>query len=72
MTTVSLISYDYPKAPRWINTEAGHLAWAQFAIWRGRAANALSVQERQQLLAEAEQLFGAAQLTEAHAKELAA
>lgn len=48
---------DYPKAPRWINTEAGHWAWQKYASWRRKAVNALAVSERQQLLAEAEQMM---------------
>jgi hypothetical protein len=45
-----------PKAPRWITTEAGRRAWEEYDAWRTRAASALSVQDRSQLLAEAEQL----------------
>ena len=45
-----------PKAPRWINTEAGLLAWREHTNWRSSAINALSVQERTRLLDEAERL----------------
>ncbi|HEU5015262.1 MAG TPA: hypothetical protein VFT66_22250 [Roseiflexaceae bacterium] len=46
-----------PKAPRWITTESGLRAWNEIEAWRRVAANALSVQDRRQLLAEAEQLL---------------
>jgi hypothetical protein len=72
VTTINLISYDYPKAPRWINTEAGNWAWAQFVAWRSRAADALSVNERQLLLAEAERLMRDSSADELAAEELAA
>lgn len=45
-----------PKAPRWITTEAGQWAWATNEEWRRFADRALSVSERQRLLAEAELL----------------
>jgi hypothetical protein len=45
------------KAPRWITTEAGRRAWNEIEAWRRMAANAMSVQDRRQLLAEAEQLI---------------
>jgi hypothetical protein len=45
-----------PKAPRWITTEAGIWAWEHYDSWRTRALEALSVQERTTLLAEAEEL----------------
>lgn len=45
-----------PKAPRWIKTAAGQWAWATNEEWRRFADRALSVSERQQLLAEAERL----------------
>lgn len=54
------IAFQYivqPKAPRWITTEAGLRAWNEIEAWRRVAANALSVQDRRQLLAEAEQLL---------------
>jgi hypothetical protein len=44
------------KAPRWITTDAGVRAWEGYDAWRGRAAIALSVQERARLLEEAEEL----------------
>jgi hypothetical protein len=47
---------ESPKAPRWINTEAGQLAWRDHPSWRNSALNALSVQERMRLLDEAERL----------------
>jgi hypothetical protein len=50
------IQTDLPKPPRWISTEAGLWAWQAHGTWRATAANALSVCERSQLLAEAEQL----------------
>jgi hypothetical protein len=45
-----------PKAPRWITTEAGQWAWEQQDTWRTRALGALSVDDRSELLAEAEEL----------------
>lgn len=47
---------EHSKPPRWISTEAGLWAWQAQSEWRTTAANALSVQERVQLLHEAEQL----------------
>ncbi len=47
---------NVPKAPRWINTEAGHKAWCEYTLWRGKASKAFSVQDRTRLLDEAEQL----------------
>lgn len=61
MTTLSNelhMAFDYPKAPRWINTEAGNWAWERFVSWRGKANAALSVYERRRLLEEAEELRG--------------
>ncbi|HEX9373507.1 MAG TPA: hypothetical protein VF897_21010 [Roseiflexaceae bacterium] len=55
MTTVTSTA-EIPKAPRWISTEAGEWAWREHDAWRGRAARALSVQERGRLLREAEHL----------------
>jgi len=52
---------DAPKAPRWISTTAGQWAWAELGDWRETAANALSVQDRRQLLDKAEQLHQAAE-----------
>jgi hypothetical protein len=49
---------ELSKTPRWINTEAGLWAWQAHGGWRATAANALSVQDRRQLLREAEQLRG--------------
>ena len=46
-----------PKAPRWITTEAGRRAWDEYDTWRNRAETALSVNERSELLAEAEELL---------------
>jgi len=48
--------YTTPKAPRWIKTEAGQWAWLTNEEWRQLANRALSVSERQQLLAEAERM----------------
>ncbi len=45
-----------PKAPRWISTESGNWAWDRLMAWRGKANTAMSVTDRAQLLAEAEQL----------------
>lgn len=58
MTLIDKLSYDGggPKAPRWINTEAGQWAWQHLVAWRGKARLSLGVQERRQLLEEAEQL----------------
>ena len=50
------IQADLPKTPRWITTEAGNWAWNQHEVWRNHARRALSVQDRQQLLSEAERL----------------
>ena len=50
------MSTETPKAPRWINTEAGLLAWREHTSWRSSAANALSVQDRARLLDEAARL----------------
>lgn len=47
---------DIPKTPRWISTEAGMWAWQERETWRITAAHAFSVQQRQKLLQEAEQL----------------
>lgn len=52
---------DAPKAPRWICTEAGQWAWLEHGEWRLIASNALSVQERRQLLDKAEQLRAASE-----------
>lgn len=48
---------EFPKAPRWINTEAGQWAWQEYVMWRNRATGAFSVGDRTQLLNEAEQLW---------------
>lgn len=53
---------DAPKAPRWISTEAGQWAWIEHGDWRSTAANAMLVQERRQLLAQAEQLHAACEV----------
>lgn len=53
---MATIRYDIPKAPRWVSTEAGQWAWNEMSTWRKNAAKALGVQERVQLLQEAEQL----------------
>jgi len=45
------------KVPRWVSTEAGSWAWQALTAWRNQAANALTVQERRQLLHEAERLW---------------
>lgn len=45
-----------PNAPRWITTEAGEWAWHTHLEWRTSAAKAMSVQQRQALLHEAELL----------------
>jgi hypothetical protein len=57
---VACYSILIPKPPRWISTVAGLWAWQAHGAWRAIAANALSVRERSQLLAEAEQLHGSA------------
>ncbi len=57
MTTIDITAI--PKAPRWINTQAGQWAWHEYSAWREQAAHALSVQERIQLLSEAEELWQA-------------
>jgi hypothetical protein len=57
MATIN-ITY-IPKAPRWINTQAGQWAWHEYSAWREQAAHALSVQERTRLLNEAEELLQA-------------
>ncbi|MEF3273763.1 MAG: hypothetical protein K6356_05075 [Chloroflexus sp.] len=49
-------AHTTPKAPRWITTAAGQWAWATNEEWRRFADRALSVSERQRLLAEAERL----------------
>jgi hypothetical protein len=54
------LEIDLPKPPRWISTEAGLWAWHEDGGWRTSAANALSVQERNRLLREAEQMLQAA------------
>lgn len=51
--TTNVLS-EPPKAPRWISTEAGQWAWREDIAWRSIALNALSVQERRDLLNEAE------------------
>ena len=48
------LTYDAPKAPRWITTEAGHWAWAFDVEWRKYAEQALGVAERRELLDQAE------------------
>ena len=59
-----MITYtEAPKAPRWIGTEAGLWAWHAHRGWRDTAANALSVQDRDRLLREAEELWQAADNT---------
>ena len=53
-----MVTYsEMSKAPRWVSTEAGSWAWHALAAWRNQAANALTVQERRQLLHEAERLW---------------
>ena len=42
------------KIPRWINTEAGQWAWRADDNWRRTAASALLVQDRRELLNDAE------------------
>lgn len=54
---IALSHGSQPKAPRWITTEPGLRAWNEIEAWRRVAANAMSVQDRRQLLAEAEQLL---------------
>ena len=51
---------ETPKAPLWISTEAGQWAWHEHAAWRDMAASALTVQERRELLHEADQMRQAA------------
>lgn len=58
-TVTTNANANIPKAPRWITTEAGQWAWHEYVTWRGRATHALSVQDRTQLLDEAEQLWRA-------------
>jgi hypothetical protein len=45
-----------PKIPRWIATEAGQWAWSENSDWRKAAANTFSVEQRQDLLNQAELL----------------
>ncbi|NJM05773.1 hypothetical protein HC891_05615 [Candidatus Gracilibacteria bacterium] len=45
---------EFSKLPRWINTEAGRWAWEVDSQWRFSAHEALSVQERRELLNAAE------------------
>lgn len=45
-----------PKAPRWITTEAGQWAWIANEEWRRFADRAMNVDERRNLLAEAERM----------------
>lgn len=45
-----------PKAPRWISTEAGQVAWFVDEEWRRIADRALSVSDRRRLLDQAEQI----------------
>lgn len=52
------LSYDAPKAPRWISTEAGKWAWVMDEEWRRSAAEAMSVTERRRLLDKAEEMHG--------------
>ena len=52
---------DAPKAPRWISTAAGQWAWVELGDWRKSAAKALRVDDRRQLLDQAEQLHEAAE-----------
>jgi hypothetical protein len=59
------LSIELPKPPRWINTEAGQLAWCEYPTWRNSALGALSVQERMRLLDEAERLYRCATPTAA-------
>ena len=46
-----------PKIPRWIATEAGQWAWSENSDWRKAAANTFSVEQRQDLLNQAELLL---------------
>lgn len=46
-----------PKIPRWIATEAGQWAWSENSDWRKTAANTFSVEQRQDLLNQAELLL---------------
>jgi hypothetical protein len=55
-TAVENVNRPAPKAPRWITTEAGQRAWEQHDTWRHRASGAMSVQDRSELLAEAEEI----------------
>lgn len=48
--------HHIPKAPRWIVTEAGQWAWSENSDWRKVASNALSVEQRKDLLSQAESL----------------
>ncbi len=58
MTTNTTLQHGpQPKAPRWITTASGLRAWNEIEAWRRMATNAMSVQDRRQLLAEAEQLL---------------
>ena len=53
-----MVTYtETSKAPRWVSTAAGAWAWRALAVWRDQAAQALTVQERSQLLSEAERLW---------------
>jgi hypothetical protein len=45
-----------PKAPRWISTEAGQVAWFVDEEWRRVADRAMSVSDRRRLLDEAERI----------------
>lgn len=45
-----------PKAPRWITTEAGQVAWFVDEEWRRVADRAMSVSDRRRLLDEAERI----------------
>jgi hypothetical protein len=54
---VSINGIIVPKAPRWINTDAGHHAWAIDLEWRRVAERAFSVNERRRLLDEAERML---------------
>jgi hypothetical protein len=48
---------EVPKAPRWINSEAGIWAWNEVVQWRKKAAVAFSVADRSRLLDEAVKLY---------------
>jgi hypothetical protein len=54
---VSLNGAIVPKAPRWINTDAGQHAWASDLEWRRVADRAFSVNERRRLLEQAERML---------------